>query len=313
MSFIVGAYAAGIADDPRQLRVAAQLPGFGGIELPFLDDAGRDQAGVAALEPAWDVVLTAITATVLRGRNEPHFGLASSVESGRRAAVAAARDLAALGRAIDEHAGRAATIAVELHSAPTGNGDPASLATSLGELAEFDWGEALVTIEHCDSVSGRPPHQKGYLTLEDELGAVQKAGERFALTVNWGRSAIDGRSVATPVQHVAQLRAAGRLGGVMFSGVTDRASAFGSPWLDAHLPLSAAGDPRFADIEPLTEPASLLGPAQIVDTLRAADGAQLYTGLKIALRPEWLDIDARIERLRANLELLQRLSAESRP
>jgi hypothetical protein len=293
MSFIVGAYASAAADDTGDhLRRVAELPGFGGVELPFLDDRDRDRAGVAALDPAWDVVLTAITATVLRNRREPAFGLASPDERGRRAAVAAARDLAALGRAIDEHAGRAALVAVELHSAPTGIGDPAAFATSLGELAELDWGAALVTVEHCDSVAGPPPHQKGYLTLDDELAAVRKFGERFALTVNWGRSAIEGRSAATPVEHVALLREAGRLGGVMFSGVADHESAFGAPWLDAHLPPSEAG--------------SLLGPAELAATLDAAGRAQRFTGLKIALRPAELDADARIGRLRAALELLGR-------
>ena len=77
----------------------------------------------------------------------------------------------------------------------------------------------MVTVEHCDSVAGPAPQQKGYLTLDDELEALQKAGEQFALTVNWGRSAIEGRSAGTPVEHVARARAAGRLGGVMFSGV----------------------------------------------------------------------------------------------
>jgi hypothetical protein len=314
MSFIVGAYAAGFAADAADhVRALAQLPGFGGVELPFNDDVARDRVSVSVLCPEWDVVLTAITATVGRTRTDPQFGLASRFEAGRRAAVAAARGLAALRQAIDEHAGRAATIAVELHSAPPGTGDPNALAASLAELAELDWGAALVTIEHCDSVSGPPPHQKGYLTLDDELDAVQTAGEQFALTVNWGRSAIEGRSAATPVKHVTRARAAGRLGGVMFSGVTNRPSAFGTPWLDAHLPVSAACDPNFADLAPLTEPLSLLGPAQISATLEAAGGAQRFTGLKIGLRPSDLELDARIDRLRANLELLRRLTNEPRP
>lgn len=314
MSFIVGAYAAGFADGATDhLREVAQLPGFQGLEIPFADDQARDRAGVAALAPEWDVVLTAITATVLRTKSDPGFGLASTSERGRGAAVAAARDLADLRQAVDKHAGRPATVAIELHSAPPGGGDPGALAASLEELAELDWGQALVTVEHCDSVAGPPPHQKGYLTLEDELAAVQKAGKQFALTVNWGRSAIEGRSTTTPIEHVTRLRAAGRLGGVMFSGVTARVSAFGAPWLDAHLPLSATDVPSLADLAPLTEPASLLGPAQVFATLRAAGGAQRFTGLKIGLRPADLPADARIDRLRANLELLRRLTDEPRP
>jgi len=313
MSFIVGAYASAAADDAGDhLRQVAKLPGFGGLELPFLDDLGRDRSAIATLDPAWDIVLTTITATVLRNRRQPGFGLASPSEPGRRSAIAAARDLAALVRAIDERAGRAAVIAVELHSAPAGTGNAAAFAASLDELAELDWGAALVTVEHCDSAAGAPPHQKGYLTLDDELEAVRSAGERFGLTINWGRSAIEGRSAATPVEHVARLRQAGRLAGVMFSGVTDRESAFGAPWLDAHLPPNAH-DPRFADLEPLTEATSLLGPAEIAATLHAAGGVQRFTGLKIALRPADLDIGSRIDRIRAALDLLGRLSSEPHP
>lgn len=313
MSFVVGAYAAGFADAADALCRVAALPGFGGFEVPFANDPAQDRAGVDALDPGWDIVLTAITATVLRNRTDPRFGLASPFEPGRRAAVAAAREMAAFGRAIDEHAGRPATVAVELHSAPTGTGDPAALAASLAELADVDWGQAMVTVEHCDSVAGPAPQQKGYLTLDDELEALQKAGERFALTVNWGRSAIEGRSAGTPVEHVARARAAGRLGGVMFSGATDRPSAFGAPWLDAHLPPSAGGDARVADLAPLTEPASLLGPAEVADTLLAAGGVQRFTGLKIGVRPADLDFGARLDRLRAALELLRRLGTEPRP
>lgn len=313
MSFIVGAYAAGFGDDVDSLRRVAQLPGFGGLELPFHDDVARDRAGVAELDPSWDVVLTTITANVLRNRSESGFGLASAYEPGRRAAVTAARDTAALARAIDDHAGRPATVAVELQAAPSETGDAAALAASLDELATFDWGNALVTIEHCDSVAGPRPHQKGYLTLDDELEAVEKAGGRFALTVNWGRSAIEGRSATTPAEHVARLRAAGRLGGVMFSGVADRSFGSLAPWTDAHLPPSTARDPRFADLEPLTEPASLLGPAEVSRTLEAAAGAQRFTGLKIAFHPPGLDADARIDRLRAGLEVLRRVAAGPRP
>ena len=309
MSFIVGAYASAPADDAGDhLRRVAELPGFGGVELPFHDDPGRDASSVAALRPEWDVVLTAIAATVLRNQREPGFGLASPDETGRRAAVATARALADQVRVIDDHAGRAAVVAVELHSAPSGSGTTAAFARSLAELAELGWDDALVTVEHCDSVAGPPPHQKGYLTFDDELAVVRETDSRFAMTVNWGRSAIDGRSARTPVEHVTALRDAGRLGGVMFSGATDHESVYGVPWLDAHLPPSTGAETEFADLRSGTEATSLLGPAQIRATLHAAGGTQRFTGLKISVRPAELDAATRIEHVRAALELLGRVT-----
>jgi hypothetical protein len=204
-------------------------------------------------------------------------------------------------RAINERAGRAAVRAVELHSAPTGHGERAALARSLVELADLDWQDALLTVEHCDSASTTRAMQKGYLPLEDELAAAGGTDGRFAVTINWGRSAIDGRSAATATQHITRTADAGLLGGLMFSGVAADTGPYGDAWTDAHPP-PAGDDGRFAGL--MTEPASLLTPAAIAAALRAAGGQQQFTGLKIAAPPGARTPPARLAYIRDALRIL---------
>jgi hypothetical protein len=312
MKFIVGAYASAPAEDgARYLDMVAELPGFGGVELQYAGPA--DSAGaVTALQPSWDVVATTIGITVGRNAADPEFGLASSSPEGRRAAVDLVRGLAGVVKDIDDRAGRSAVVGVELHSAPTGRGSREALAASLDEIAGWDWDDALLTVEHCDSVAGAPPLQKGYLTLQDEMDVIARLAGRVAMTINWGRSAIDGRDRHTPVYHLDLVRAAGLLGGLMFSGVAAEPTAYGAAWIDAHLPPAAGGDPRFADLAS-TEPASLLGPQEVADALAAAGDVQRFTGLKIGVRPLDLPAESRLAYVRDALDLLDRLGAAELP
>src|SRR5450756_1748773 len=66
--------------------------------------------------------------------------------------------------------------------------------------------------------------------------ATAAAGTRLGITINWARSAIEGRSPDTAVRHIESARTAGVLSGVMFSGCSPVATDFGYPWIDAHLP-----------------------------------------------------------------------------
>ena len=68
---------------------------------------------------------------------------------------------------------------------------------------------------------------------------------------------------------VAELVAAGLLGGLMFSGAGGEATQYGGPWADAHLPLLT------------DEPASLMKPAHVAACVAAAGGAELYRGAKV--------------------------------
>ena len=62
---------------------------------------------------------------------------------------------------------------------------------------------------------------------------------------------------------------AGLLGGVMISGAGPEETQWAWAWADAHLPLAEH------------EPTSWLTPERVAATMRAADGVQVYEGLKI--------------------------------
>jgi hypothetical protein len=313
MTYIVGAYAASptaASWDPTTeaayFASLAAIPGLRGLELPFAGTLHRDEDWLLSnLDPSWDLVITAIPGTVGRNTSDPDFGLASPVERGRRAALDFTADLRAGLRRINDHLGRRAVIAVELHSAPRTTRVASALRESLEEIAGWDWDGTALSIEHCDAARPGQTPQKGYLSLAEELDAVKQVDGIVGVTVNWARSAIEGRRAATAAEHIAQAVAADALTGLMFSGVADRPGRFGEAWLDAHLPPSAGDDPAFADLDAV-EPTSILGPAQIAQALRAAGDAPLFTGVKIAVRPAELSLEARIAYLRDAVSMVDR-------
>lgn len=252
----------------------AQAAGVAGLELAWQDGAlhPRESTHLAALPATWQHVVTAIPDTMITWRTSPQFGLASTDENGR---IAAVQRLANLREHIEVlRAAGTSVAAVLVHSAPRVSDVDAgttALAASLRELGEWDWCGAELLVEHCDS--GATGHQsaKGFLPLDSELAALDRAaGLRTPVgaLVNWGRSVIEGRSRRTAVDHVASAAASGHLRGVMFSGVGARPGA--GAWLDNHLPTS--------DLTP----ESLLRPTDIAEALRAAaSGRLLVAGVKV--------------------------------
>ena len=98
-------------------------------------------------------------------------------------------------------AGKGSAIAVQLHSAPS-LGTPAAVAAgvtssvhalsrSLQEVLTWDWRGAAVAIEHCDAAhsDGSPPAAKGFLSLDEELAALQLV-ERDAEAVPSGGTTV---------------------------------------------------------------------------------------------------------------------------
>ena len=316
MPYIVGAYAASptaaiwdpVAESAYLEQVAA-LPTFGGLELPYAGSLHHDESWLMAnLNPSWDLVLTTIAGTVARNAADPDFGLASTRPASRRAAVEFNTGVASAVQQLNDWAGRRMVVAVELHSAPTGRGDPTALTTSLEEISRSDWDGAAITLEHCDAVTNDHSAQKGYLSLADEIEVIRQAPDAFGITLNWARSAIEGRSTGAAVEHIVAAREAGVLTGLMFSGAASRQGAFGDAWLDAHLPPTSAGFAQFADLLS-TEPSSLLGPTEIADALEAADGSQRFTGIKIGVRPLDLPIASRVGFIADALQMVERVAA----
>ncbi|KQY42872.1 DUF4862 family protein [Cellulomonas sp. Root137] len=304
----LGAYALVAGMPPtagrETFRLLADLP-IAGLELPLAAASAPATWWDEHVLPSWDLVVTAIPTVMQRLGEDPRYGLASTDEGGRRAALDDVAEAARLAQQLAQQAGRVRVRAVQVNSAPTTLASPDALARSIEQIAAFDLAGALVTIEHCDAAESTRVPQKGFLSLEHELAVL--AGGPARLTVNWGRSAIDGRSASTPAEHVRAAVDAGLLGGVMFSGATDQVTAWGRPWDDTHIP-PAGDDPALA-----ASSASLLDRAQVDATLAATTGTARYIGVKVTTHPDATRPEQRVAVARAALAMLgQRAQPDGR-
>lgn len=314
MSYIVGAYAiapASLDDEEKLLVGLAARADVRGLELPFTGALHRsDEAWLfARLRPDWEHVVTLIPGTMGRLQAHPHFGLASSDENGRQAALAMAREALAAVARLNEAIGRTAVFAVEVQSAPSrgpagGVGQAEAFARSLAELASWDWFGARIVVEHCDAHRPSHPQHKGFLSLADELSAIAQANgaarHPIGVNINWGRSVLETHDAAQAVAHVQAARDADALSGLMFSGASGADTPYGV-WQDTHMPHApaAAGRPGAAG--------SLMTEAEIGRTLAAARGTALdFTGAKIAIRPPEATVTQRLEMVGELLAVLAR-------
>lgn len=276
--FIVGAYASLPAPGEQRAYYAllAEEPWINGLEIPFPGPLADDPAGFAELmAPHWNTcTVTAVPGTMAAISERPDFGLASPFSEGRTAAVEFTRTIATSIAQLHDALGREVVAKVELQSAPREVGTADSFAQSLNEIAQFDWSGAVPVIEHCDRYIPEQRPEKGFLSLEDEIEVAHDTG--IDVQINWGRSAIEGRSAQTPLEHVHRVRDAGVLAGVFFSGAGPDETIYGHSWIDGHMP--AASD----------EPASLMTVDHIREVTRAAleePHAASYFGSKICVPP----------------------------
>lgn len=290
--FIVGAYASLPQGRPSQelyYVLLGEQQWISGAELPFPGDVAdrADRHWFAAHLPAhWHAnVVTAIPGTMQRVKRDPWFGLASPHEEGRRAAIGFCEDLRRAVADIAQIRGSQDIACIELHSAPTRIADPARMAESLRLLRSWDWNGARLVIEHCDRyLDGRTP-EKGFLSLDDEIALCAQTG--VGLTINWGRSAVEGHSAQTALDHVRRAAGADVLTGLMFSGAGPTESKYGYPWIDGHLPMQP------------DEPASLMDAAAIGGCMRAARTQRhpiAYVGAKVCVPPD-ATLDERVRYL----------------
>lgn len=309
---LLGAYALAPADDTARrdlYRALDELP-IDALEHPLampgdpscdIDAIGRD------IPERLDLVVTCIPRTMKRLATDGTYGLASSDPAGRAAAVADLTDVRDLALALADRAGRPRVRTVQIHTAPApmhasargtvGSAD--AFRRSLDEITGWDLAGAAVVVEHCDAlVDGQTP-AKGFWTLDDEIAAILDHGHpTLGLNLNWGRSAIEGRSATTPLDHAVAAREAGLLRGIIFSGATDTETPWGAPWGDAHI-APAGDDPALAP-----SAASLLDAAAVTATLAAA-GPLDHVGMKITAAPG-TDVPGRLALARAALDLLAR-------
>jgi hypothetical protein len=180
---------------------------------------------------------------------------------------------------LNQATGENSVSVLQIHSAPSGTGTVEAFSQSLEELASGSWSTRLA-IEHCDAGSQSVPGEKRFLQAADEIRLAQEHG--LGVTVNWGRSALEGQDPGLPLQHIRQAAAAEVLEGVMFSGAGKTASQYGGPWADAHLPLRS------------DEPTSLMDADAVAASLRAAGAAIRYRGVKVQT-PQGADVATRLD------------------
>lgn len=277
LPFVVGAYASLPQRDLHRdyYALLGDQPWIAGAELPFPGDLAADTEWLAhSLPTHWDhCTVTAIPGTMVTLGSNPAFGLASPDEDGRAAALAFTEQIRDAVCRLHQARSQRSVRYVQLHSAPTGRADRDALARSLEDVAAWDWDGAQVVIEHCDAYIARRQPEKGFLSLADEVAVVSQLG--LGIHINWGRSALEGRSAETVADHIAQCTTAGVLTGLFFSGAGPEATQYGGPWADGHLPSS------------LDEPTSLMTPEIIAANTHAAiDGGVRYLGAKACVPPE---------------------------
>lgn len=291
--------------------VVAEVGSIRGLEIPFWGTtSGRNdyEHALKHVPNDWDHVITTIPAAWMAvSSGNVDFGLASRNSNGREAAVremGAVRDLV---ERVCERMGKPCVLAVQLASAPRVPGsragaDSFALRESLCELRDWDWCGARLVVEHCDAAMDDRPPAKGFLPLSAEISAVQSAGGAEAglgIVINWGRSAIEGRSSTTPELHVEMARSAGLLAGLMFSGTAEDSEEYGC-WSDLHLPVSAVEETSIMDEASMEQCLSLAGPL-------------LYTGIKVLVQPmSTAEVRARLRANQATLDAVLRAAARAR-
>lgn len=299
--YIIGAYPCAPSfhqkseqEEKEFWRLLADTPHIRGLEQPCHENlhAYGDEWLFRHTPGEWQIVVTAIPETMRRrsGGNLA-FGLASSDEEQRRACVEFHRHLLNKINAVNQRFANK-VISLELQAAPLGgNADVAqatdAFARSIKEIASWDWSCSLV-LEHCDAMN-KPAPRKGFLPLENVLDTL--AGYNIDVCINWARSAIEGRNTTLPLEHTQAVKAAGKLGALMFSG-TATEGPYGE-WTDLHTPFA-----------PFC-PESLLTVESAKELFNVADTAKLqFAGIKLLEIDENADANHRIAILRDGINAL---------
>ena len=307
MKYLIGAYATAPSlalDDiglERQYyeQLIQSITDIQGFEIPFWGEESHkfgNEFLFQFIRPEWDHVLTCIPGSVKGLEGNPNFGLASDDSSGRSEAVEMHKRANQMVREINMHSGRPSVLAVHIATAPSVPVDGVtssidSLLLSLGEVLTWDWMGARIVIEHCDSYAGDHPVEKGFMSIDDEILALKTIYEDFnvGLAINWARSAIEGRSQSTVVDHIKLARKNHLLSGFFFSGASNNAGDYGV-WRDSHMPFEKSYDIQHF------QSGSLLTAKNIKNALKALDVNELdYLGIKLLAMPiEMAPVEVRV-------------------
>lgn len=317
MKYYLGAYAASpnhstwnAALETAYYTELKKLDRLKGLEHPFYGSLHQydDAWFLANIAPAWNYVFTCIPGTMNALATNPQFGLASNDEAGRAAALQFMQQACAAVAKLNQHVGRQAVTAIQIHTAPArhrASSSTAALVKSLNTLASWDWQGARIVIEHCDAYVDSHVPSKGFLSLADEIAVLCEVNQYTAaplgMVINWGRSVFEAREINGAVAHIQEALAAGVLAGVMFSGVSDQDSEYGA-WRDSHQP------PKSSALIQHGSPVSWMTEQTMHDCLAACTDPEqlLILGAKIGIRPQDATVKQRIAYIHDTLAILQR-------
>lgn len=313
LSYTVGAYAAlarGI-DAPGEDAVYGALQEndlVRGFELPFRGSwTADDLAQMAKNAGPKDVVITTIPGLAGRAQDDPSFGPASPHRDGWEAALAFFQEAWRASTRLGDIIGPDRITAIVVASAPRADRPTIPqrarhLAEFLERISEWSWGATRVVLEHCDAFSEDHTMAKGFLPLEEEIAAMigsnRDSLRPTGLSINWGRSAIEGRGPSEATRHLNLAIQSGILYGLTFSGCSDADTEYGPAWADVHLP------PADDDGLPTYGSGSLLTPSLMNECLsQLPERESVSVGLKVTT-PNWADVGTRIDIVSNSLQIL---------
>ena len=285
--FVVGAYPASSAhhrwnpdEESRFYSLLSNDLRIRALELPWMGKLHpHDKQWLIENYPDnLNAIITTIPFVMKQMSNDPFYGLASTKSEGRKAAISDIRYVLDEVNNLHERTGRSIVKLIEIHSAPRQFGEPTFLAESLIEINSWDWGDVDIAIEHCDAlIAGQNP-EKGFLTLEEEIEAIENSSTNIGIFINWGRSAIELRGSEGVEIHIKRAKEANLLRGLIFSGASNKKGLFGEAWLDAHHPFKKNARHTFGD------PDSLLSDEVAATACRVA-GEIPWIGMKMGWAP----------------------------
>jgi hypothetical protein len=297
LKYIVGAYATapslGVKEnkelETQYYEQIQSIDHMRGLEIPFWGEElhwfGSDFL-LDLIRPDWENVLSCIAGTMDGISKNVKFGIASNDEQGRKDAVAMHKRANQLLHKMNDRYGRQSIIAAELATGPRipvegVSTSKESLLRSMEEILSWDWGGAKIVIEHCDVTREGEPFVKGFQKLDQEIEVLQSLARdhEVGILINWGRSAIEGRSSQTPVEHLKMAIEYNLLSGLIFSGTSSADELYGS-WNDNHMPFAQAFDVKHF------EENSLLTQEAVQNSLAVVDLEKLdYIGVKLLSMP----------------------------
>lgn len=239
----------------RDLIFGLELPFYGDGFHPFGDDSIED-----LFNPNWSFSITTLPGNMNNLKEDPSFGLASDNSKGRIKAIDFIKKCIERTNELNHRKGFDAAGNIQITSSPRipKEGVTSSvecLTRSLEELSLEVGTDLTLTLEHCDSFNSESNEvpQKGFMSLSDEISAIKNLNSKdIKVLVNWGRSAIEMKSVEGPIDHIRTLKNEGLLKGIIFSGTGEISELYGN-WSDLHLPMYSEKVPSLCKDSLMTE------------------------------------------------------------